>query len=121
MVTNLAFLFSTGILEKKEWKTPNSYSNDFEMPPKTPGIYLLIYCDMWDYKKLMTRTVVYVGQSKNLAERYNNHKVLKKLQKELGYIQFHFKQTHTPQEEEKNLIRLIKPKYNIRKYERVQK
>lgn len=115
---NPDYLFEKRKLKKEEWFTPNSYSNDYGNPPKASGVYLLIHCD-FDYmhpEKEQKNKILYIGSSKNLSKRYKGHDVLRKLEDKFGYIRFYFKETPNFTQEEKRLIRLIKPEFNIMQY-----
>jgi len=95
-----------------EWLTPNSYNNNFSFPPEKPGVYLIVH-PVVDYgNRRIKYKILYVGQSKNLHNRYAGHLVKKLLSEIYDYIQFYFKETDDHIKKEKELIKLFQPKFN---------
>lgn len=76
------------------WFSPNTYNPNFGTPPTTPGVYCIKEFDL-DYAlkgNKPKQTVVYVGSTTNLLQRYKNHEVLKHLNKRRGFdYAFYFK------------------------------
>jgi excinuclease UvrABC nuclease subunit len=58
------------------WRTPDSYSNDFEPLPPSPGVYLISLIKFIRNQSSTTPQVLYVGKSTNLIERLSNHEVV---------------------------------------------
>lgn len=98
----------------EEWNTPNTYNFNFKQPPNKSGVYLLVKAEILTGHKsrYVKHEILYVGSSRNLKKRYNSHEVLNMLQKQHDYIQFYFKEVDNHFEIEKELIKLIQPKYN---------
>lgn len=92
--------------------TPNTYNENFDIPPEKPGIYYLVVpklfvCDGIEFQ------IMYIGSSKNLARRYDRHAIKRLLTAIYGYVQFYFIETEDYIDVEKLLIKLYKPKFNI--------
>jgi len=68
---------------KNDWKTPNSYGEEYQKLPSAAGIYLLALCSFRRNKKTFKASVrhkvLYVGQSTNIANRIESHPVLREL------------------------------------------
>lgn len=94
-----------------DWVTPNTYNNNFEYPPPRCGVYIIV--TSWWINKDRGYKVLYVGQSKNLKNRYENHEVIKRAYEEYDYVQFYFMECDNHVEEEKKLIKKYQPLYNI--------
>ena len=95
-----------------EWHTPNTYDTNFKYPPEAPGVYLF-----YAFKTFQDigrdGEIVYIGSSKNLAQRKSRHEVLRMLERHYRYIQFYFREIDTDYKDiEKTLIQVVKPKYN---------
>jgi len=93
-----------------DFKTPNTYGENFSVVPKVSGVYFYVtpyYEDNplfgYDFYKIL-----YIGSSKNLYNRYNNHEVGRVL-KNICNVQFYFVETKDYISIEKNLINKIKP------------
>lgn len=100
------------IFDPKKWHTPNTYDSNFCSVPETSGVYLLV-APLVDYvSKEIFYNILYVGSAKNLAQRYKGHEVLRLLKEVYGYVQFYFRNEVNYRSEEKELIRLIQPKFN---------
>lgn len=103
----------TFVFNPDEWKTPNTWGNNFDFPPNKPGIYMIVK-PIVDVKNLtVSFDILYVGSSRNLHKRYSNHEVLDKAKDEYGYVQFYFIEKENHFEEEKKLIKIFQPKYNV--------
>src|SRR6478672_5958037 len=66
----------------KDWKSPHDLGNDFGYPEPQPGIYIIVfekYCDT-THKTLFL--ILYVGSSKNLKNRFENHPLLDNIMSE---------------------------------------
>lgn len=94
-----------------DWETPNTYDRNFRTPPTTSGVYLITVLHI-DSKNRGTYEIVYVGSAKNLLQRYGKHEVLRIVREDNQCVQFYFKEVENYREVEKNLIRIIQPKYN---------
>lgn len=108
MAKDPAFLFN-----HNEWKTPNTYDINFGYPPEESGVYLLVHTVANYEKRKVEYKILYVGSSKNLFDRESKHEVLRILRMTYNYIRFYWRTYDNYYEEEKRLIGLIKPKYNI--------
>lgn len=108
------FLFSgrKKIFKEDEWRTPNTYCRNFKSAPASSGVYLLVTFALITMKTPKGQ-IVYIGSSKNLAARLRSHEVIEKLQKAGHYVRFYFKECADFIDEEKRLIRSIRPKFNI--------
>jgi excinuclease UvrABC nuclease subunit len=94
------------------WSTPNTYDRNYKFPPDTSGVYLLFaYENFADIG--VNGEIVYIGSSKNLAQRKARHEVLRMISQHYKYIQFYFREIESDYKDiEKALIQTIKPKYN---------
>lgn len=104
-------LFCNGEIfcQEHEWKTPNTYNNNFAEPPEKPGIYVfVVYVEPND-----RGNIVYIGSSVNLSNRYHGHRAKIFLYEQYWYVRFYFKETENFKEEEKRLIQKFQPKFNI--------
>jgi excinuclease UvrABC nuclease subunit len=101
-------------IKENEWKTPNTYGNNFSSVPKTCGVYLLVvFNNLLEKKNLQIEpTILYVGSSINLQQRREKHEVKRHLQKLYDYIYFYFKETDNYKNYEIELIKNIHPKFN---------
>ena len=99
------------IFYKNGWRTPNSYSNDYEEIPPEAGIYVLVNID----KSTNNEKILYVGMSKNLKNRLNSHQLRKRLENEFDFIHIFFirKNAQILRKEEKNIIKKYNPPYNL--------
>lgn len=102
----------TFIFNPQEWFTPNTYDNNFKSPPNKCGVYLIVKPSFDLISKTTKYEILYVGSSKRLNARYNNHSTLNKIRKLHLHIQFFFKEVDNYIETEKIYIKLIQPKYN---------
>lgn len=95
-----------------EWYTPNTYDPNFKVPPESPGVYLLYaFRTCQDIGHI--GEIVYIGSSKNLAQRKCRHEVLRMIHRHYHYIQFYFREIATDYKDiERTLIQVVKPKYN---------
>lgn len=91
------------------WKTPNTYGNNFGVPPQKSGVYLLLR--LFDGNN-PNYEIMYIGSAKYLYQRYERHEVKRVLQKIFGYIQFYWIQVDEYRELEKELIKKYQPKFN---------
>jgi excinuclease UvrABC nuclease subunit len=97
--------------EPQRWHTPNTYDPNYKYPPKGKGVYLLVANDL-EKSGIDKYTILYVGSSANLKQRYSNHQTLNFLQSKYDYVQFYFKECDNYIEVEKSLIKVIQPKFN---------
>jgi len=96
----------------KEWKTPNTYDNNFSDLPNDSGIYCIVLPTPNYALQKYEYEILYVGSAKNLKVRYNKHEVMRMLTRFYGYVQFYFKTESNYRNVEKSLIKKIQPKYN---------
>jgi len=95
--------------DEMNWLTPNTYGNNFSMPPKKSGVYLIVKPIPDFVKNEVDYEILYVGSSKNLLSRYHNHEKIRECD---FYVQFYFKEEADYIAVEKALIKLIQPKMN---------
>lgn len=92
------------------FKTNRSYDNDFSPIPQTSGVYLLMNRTLKNGKSKYD--ILYVGSSNNLKERLGNHEVYRFLNKMYLDVVPYFKIESNYLEKEKELIKLLQPKFN---------
>jgi len=92
-----------------DWKTPNTYGNNYEQPPQESGVYLLVRPFEGD-KQIFD--IMYIGSAKWLYQRYERHEVLRVLSEVYGYVQFYWIRDDNYKETEKKLIKQYQPKFN---------
>lgn len=97
-----------------KFKTPNTYAENYSKIPKSSGIYFFctpFYEDgiLFGYDK---EQIIYIGSSKNLYNRYSSHSLKKQLRKSTK-ISFYFFETENYKQIEIELIKEIKPIFNI--------
>jgi excinuclease UvrABC nuclease subunit len=105
------FLFCNGepFCKEEEWKTPNTYSSNYDPPSAKSGVYCFVV-----YTSHMDRgNVVYVGSSKSIETRYRGHAVKAALYQEYWYVRFYFKECDNYKQVEKELILKFQPRFNI--------
>lgn len=99
-----------------EWNTPNTYNKNYKYPTEKPGVYLLVNAQIIRINEEgcndIYYNILYVGSAKNLNVRYNRHEVLRLLKNFYDNIQFFFMEEINYREVEKELIKIIQPKYN---------
>lgn len=97
----------------EDWKTPNTYDNNFMMPPNLPGVYLLVVPTFFinDFSRI-DWSIKYVGSSINLKQRFSRHEVKRHLENQDLTVHFYFKITENFRDIEKQLIKSIQPQYN---------
>ncbi len=100
------------VFNSKDWKTPNTFCSNFKYPPNDTGVYLLVKPNLDYVNKKIDYDILYVGSSKKLKQRYENHEVLRMLTEKYEYVQFFFKECKNHITEEYRLINKIKPPYN---------
>lgn len=70
------------------WKTPDTYSSEYEQVPSSAGVYLfLLYTDEFFHRA----QVAYVGMSVDLRRRWNGHEILAQLEEAGCWTQRWFK------------------------------
>lgn len=99
-------------LNSELWKTPNSYSSNYKYPLNNTGVYILVNTIFNYRKRKISYDILYIGSSKKLKQRYENHEVLRMLNEKYDYVQFFFKECENHITEEYRLINKIKPKFN---------
>lgn len=102
--------------DKSEWFTANPYSSNSKELPQSPGVYLLVE-HFYKDRKLIGQEVLYVGSSKCLSKRYNQHNnFIQKLRnitlESCNCVNFYFKEFENYREVEKILIKVTQAKYN---------
>lgn len=99
-----------------DWRTPNTYGNNYGNPPAKPGVYFITTMGKYDPEVKNVNdciTILYIGSSKNLLNRWNTHDKIAPLRAEYGNIQFYFKEATEYLHIEKALIKKLQPKHNI--------
>lgn len=87
-----------------DWKTPNTYDNDYADPPQLSGVYLLV--------KSKDYSILYIGSARWLYQRYERHEVRRVLSEVYGHVQFYWKEYENYRTIEKGLIKQWQPKFN---------
>ncbi len=89
------------------WKTPNTYSKDYEHPSINPGIYCIVA-----FTSQTENQVVYIGSAKNLKQRYERHELLRFCREIYDHCIFYWREEINYKEVEKQLIQEQQPKFN---------
>jgi len=101
-------------LENLGWLTPNSYGRDFCEPPTSSALYIFT---LFNYER-ETSDALYVGQSKNLKNRWERHQILSEISKLSGPFQWIIKrfipwEVGRLRHDERFLISGLNPPFNI--------
>ena len=101
-------------LEEIGWLTPNSYGRDFCSPLPCPALYIF---SRLDYQAQKGRAM-YVGQTKNLRNRWARHQILPHIEATCGpwiwVIKYFIPWDKSRlREDEKFLIAALNPPFNI--------
>lgn len=101
-------------IRENEWKTPNTYGNNYAKVPHKSGVYLLVhFTNLLTINELLIKPqILYVGSSIDLHQRKEKHEVKRHLSKIYDNIIFYFKETDNYKNYEIELIKNIKPLYN---------
>ena len=99
------------------WFTERTYSSKRFAPlPNGPGLYVLLDIDIsarpFNYK------VLYVGMSRNLSKRFNNHEIYQALNRTLDVFVYFKPHSEALRESERSLIKQFNPPYNLQHRER---
>lgn len=99
------------------WQSPNAHDKHFAAFPASPGVYIFLYIENV-ISVDSDRRIVYVGMSKNLRQRHNNHETLAVISAELplyGHVQCWFKTMEASEiaAAEIELIEKYDPSFNI--------
>ena len=100
------------LLIADEWKTPDTYGNEFEIEPDGPGIYLFLSHDSDTFLECFP---AYVGMSKRVQQRWQGHSVLSVLSQTNYWCQKWFKHV-TPsrlRDIERTYINKFEPPFNL--------
>lgn len=93
------------------WRTPNSYCEDFAVPPTRQGVYAFVYAPTMPNQ---APRVLYVGMSKNLKQRLSNHPTHVECSKRFDFVRIHFKEMSGDiRKWERILIKSFNPPYNL--------
>jgi len=98
-----------------EWKSPNTYSNNFSPPTSKSGVYAIaMFKPTFNQNKRLKKEIVYIGCSVNLLVRLKSHEVIKVLRAMFDgfYISVHFKECDNYKSLEKQLIGKFQPRIN---------
>lgn len=98
----------------KDWPTPNTYSNRFAMPPKSPGVYVFFGHQKglsWMDTLVPEYECLYVGSSVNLYHRYGGHELRRA--DRYWWLGFFFKESENYYNDEISLIKILRPSLNI--------
>lgn len=106
------------ITEILDWKTPNSYNNNFDVPINKSGVYAIVKTKLsYNFKKSKNKSkLMYIGSSASLVNRITSHEVYLTLLKTCSseyHIRIFFKYNDNYKELEKELIKKYKPLLNI--------
>lgn len=95
--------------------TPNTYDRNFKEVPKKSGVYFFVAPYYHDYVSLIGGSeyyeIIYIGSSKNLFNRYNNHELRRK---NIFDLKFYFIESENYYEDEIKLIKYFQPIYNYK-------
>jgi len=96
------------------WRTPDLYSGCFEDAPRCPGLY--VFTAFHFYKRSVTP--MYVGQSKNIYNRFKNHNIpgliYSDIEQDMGLTRWFLRFGNSElREAERFLISQLNPPYNI--------
>lgn len=97
------------------WKSPNVYGHNYSELPSLPGVYVIISI-VCDGNGGFKNKIQYIGGSKDLSKRLKNHNVLKHLLDTYWYARIFFIECRDYKKLERDLIKLILPKYNSHRY-----
>lgn len=98
----------------KEWPTPNTYSNRYEMPPKSAGVYVFFahkHGLSLDSYLVPEYECIYVGSSLNLYSRYGGHELRRN--DSYWWLGFFFMESDNYYNDEIALIKILKPTLNV--------
>jgi excinuclease UvrABC nuclease subunit len=101
------------VFVEEDWFTPNTYDRNFKSTPNKSGVYLIIIPHYDFNNKSVQHEIVYIGSAKDLLVRYSKHELLRFLKNRNQYVRFYFKECNNYRAEEKRLIKLVQPQYNI--------
>lgn len=90
------------------WKHTGRYS--YTEPPSRPGVYILAVPEIIDGEILYE--ILYIGSSTNISRRHNGHEKKSIAGLNYDFYRFFFKECDNYLEYEKELIKLLNPKYN---------
>lgn len=97
---------------QRTWKTPNTYTNQYDQFPEKPGVYAIVWLDIINTPQ--ESELLYIGSAQNIKRRIRGHEVIKiagALVKE-KYIITYFKEAENYKEMELKLIKSLKPIIN---------
>jgi hypothetical protein len=100
------------VFNPMEWFTPNTYDVNFKMPPNECGVYLIAVPLINHVERKIDYDIQYVGSTKHLSVRYKSHEVFRMIRISEPSAQFFFKQEIKYKDVEKEMIKMIQPKYN---------
>jgi len=97
-------------LVRRNWNTPNKWSDNYKEVPNKSGIYFIVLYDMMTAE----RTLVYIGSSTNLYARYKSHNIIKKISTiDNALFEFFFKEMDKGfYDYEIKLINKLEPQFN---------
>lgn len=63
------------------WRTPDTYSRDYESFPDAPGVYLFVLWQLYPHLDVKEDTyddekIIYVGKTLNIRKRQQQHEVM---------------------------------------------
>lgn len=104
---------SPAYFDPEKWRTNQTYS-DYYRIPSSPGIYAIVNADIPSDGRPVTFQVLYIGMSKNILKRVNNHPVRRQIERKYGYVYVYFKsRIKNLRKTERLLIRKFNPPYNL--------
>jgi excinuclease UvrABC nuclease subunit len=109
------------------WRTPDTYLNDkYGSFPDAPGVYIFVLSEIScvENERRMSKKMVYVGMARNLRKRQQSHEVFAAISSDIRHINKGFSwiyiirwfrpcESSQLRAEEKRLIRLYDPSYNL--------
>lgn len=105
------------LLECHGWLTPDCYSSEYGVPPRSSGLYAFVFVDV--LAAPITFEILYVGMSKNLRLRTTRHNLLARLRDRYRFISTYFKPCRFGlRGEERKLINHHNPPYNLQHRQR---
>ena len=105
-----------------KWLTPNTYSTNFDALPDSSGCYLLVFRSF--DRGVLTKKVLYVGMSTNIARRISAHETFRLLRKTFTtrtsdvVVYFRRMPGGRIRRAEKRLIKLFAPPFNLQHRQR---
>ncbi len=97
------------------WKSQQTYTSNFDLCPKTSGVYAIESCNMnIESNDFLRSEIIYIGKAKNLMNRKRGHEVLRIARPILKdcLLKFYWFETNDYHNLERMLIEIYKPIIN---------